>query len=231
MGWLDTALTEMSLREDCESYLLRRGAKRESFEKMGEVTWEPPSFDIPSSIFCRRYGIRGEKLDGFLVCPLYSPKGNLLGFEARSTTEKKITRHLLPQAEWNPVWLAHKGIAEKIWSGGSVWLVEGHFDLYAMEWVVPKSDAILCSVTASLTPYHLTYLQRMQPNTVYVVYDNDEVGKKGSFFAERALKKLGLDARIINFFGGKDPNDIWRRGGLQALRQSFQYQIGGLLWQ
>lgn len=225
MSWLAEELKKMSLDEPSEDYLLRRGVKRTSFEKMGEVTWEFLSSVSPERSFRAKYGDLGQKLEGSLVCPIYSPKGEVLGFEARSMEKKLISRYLLPKAEWNPIWLAHKDSAEKIWKGSTVWIVEGRFDLYTMEWVVPTTDVILCSLRASLTPFHIKYLQRLKPFQVNIVYDMDETGKKGSFFAQKALNSVSINCEIINFVGGKDPNEIWSKGGLPLLQKSFRHSI------
>lgn len=225
MNWLSKALSQMELTEECEEYLLKRGVKRQSFKKMGETTWSPLSEPSPNSFFNAKYGSCGERLVDMLVCPLYSPKGSVIGFEARDIYEKKISRFLLPQAEWNAVWLAHKDSTEKIWNGCTVWLVEGRFDLYTMEWVVPESDVILCSLRASLTPYHIDYLQTLKPTQVNIVYDQDETGKKGSFFAHKKLNSVYIPCEIINFVGGKDPNEIWSKGGLPLLQKSFRHSI------
>ena len=225
MNWLEKSLSQMTLNEECEEYLLKMGVKRSSFEKMGEITWEKLSEPSPSSSFRAKYGNCGERLSGRLTCPLYSPKGEIIGFEARDIYEKKISRFLLPNAEWNAVWLAHKDSAEKIWDGGSVWIVEGRFDLYTMEWVVPPNDVVLCSLRASLTPYHIEYLQRLKPTQVNVVYDRDETGQKGAFFAQKKLNSVYIPCEIITFRGGKDPNEIWSKGGLPLLQQTFKYSI------
>ena len=218
-------LNEMSLDEPSEEYLLRRGVKRTSFEKMGEVTWTPLTKISPELGFRVKYGDYGQKLEGSLICPIYSPKGEVLGFEARSMERKIISRYLLPKAEWNPIWIAHKDSAEKIWKGTTVWIVEGRFDLYTMEWVLPPTDVILCSLRASLTPYHINYLQRLNPLQVNIVYDMDETGKKGSFFAQKALNSVSINCEVIDFVGGKDPNEIWSKGGLPLLQKSFRYSI------
>lgn len=225
MNWLSNSLTTMSLSEECEEYLLRRGVKRTSFEKMGEVTWTKLEKPCPNSFFKSKYGEYGERLCDMLTCPLYSPKGEIIGFEARDIYEKKMTRFLLPKAEWNAVWIAHKDSVEKIWKGCTVWIVEGRFDLYSMEWVVPPTDVVLCSLRASLTPYHIDYLQRLKPQQVNMVYDQDETGKKGSFFAQKKLNSVYIPCEIINFVGGKDPNEIWSKGGLPLLQKSFRHSI------
>lgn len=225
MSWLSNALSEMTLSEECEDYLLTRGVSRSSFERMGEITWQRLSDPSPHSFFRAKYGTYGEKLDGMLTCPLYSPKGEIIGFEARGIYEKKISRFLMPNADWNAVWLAHKDSAEKIWNGATVWVVEGRFDLYTMEWVVPPNDVVLCSLRASLTPYHIDYLQRLKPIQVNMVYDQDETGKKGAFFAQKKLNSVYIPCEIINFRGGKDPNEIWSKGGLPLLQQTFKHSI------
>lgn len=232
MTWLGEVLGDCVLTPRVEDYLLGRGAKEESIQAEGAVTWQVPEKDIPDAIFRQRYGPRGEKLSGWLICPVYSPKGALLGFEGRNTQQKMITDFRLPASKWSPFWLGTRRMMSRIWAGGDVWVVEGLFDLFPLEWVVPETDAVLASVRAKLSRQHVAFLRRFCKGWVHMVYDRDETGRKGTvgfvddtgkrvWGALESLEHAGLRCRDVTYRGGNDPGEIWDSGGVEALNAAF----------
>lgn len=218
--WLEEALRGLRLDQEMEEYLLGRGGPPELIKAMGLVTWEQLSVDVPYDDFCAKYGRRGEGLVGALITPLYSPRSRLLGFEARSIRKKKLSRFVLPEANWNPVWIGIREAMPKIWAGGTVWVVEGIFDLFAMRRIIPKRDAVLSSLQARLTDNHLQFISRFVP-TVNMVYDRDEAGRRATKRGMFRLRQLGVPCRDLVYSGGKDPGQIWEERGEDVLRETF----------
>ena len=233
MNWLGSALKELVLTEEIEGYLLARGGREETIAGMGLRTWQEISFDTPDPVFENRYGSRGEELEGHLVIPLHSPRGALIGIQTLEVSRKGISRYLLPEAAWNPVWMGVKWAMERIWAGGSIWIVEGLFDLFALEWIVPPGDAVISSIRAKLTRSQVQCLKRWG-NFVNMVYDKDEAGRKGVhgyvddngrevWGALRSLKHENIACRDYPYRGTSkdDPGTIWDRGGVASLREAF----------
>lgn len=220
--WLTKSLSACALTEDVEDYLLSRGAQPDSYEAMGASTWSPPEDPAPCADFRKRYGPRGERIRGCLVVPFHTPSGNVVGFEARRTDKKWITDYrIMPESKWLPVWLGTQKSMPKIWEGGHVWVVEGLFDLFAMEWVVPEGDVVLASVRAALSYAHVQFLSRFA-SFVHIVYDEDQTGQEGSEKALFFLHRVGVLCRAVRFHGGKDPGEIWDRSGEEGLRRVFK---------
>jgi len=235
MSWLSDAIAGFPLTPEVEEYLLRRGAKEESFNGMGVRTWDLLPESPPDPEFCRRYGARGQYLQGMLVCPLRSPRGAVIGFEARSVSEKRVSRYLLYDAAWNPIWVGMTSVVmRKIWDGGDVWIVEGLFDLFPMEWVTPPETVVLGTGRAKLSDKHVEFLVRFCRGMVTLVYDNDPTGQKGMhgwtepdtgkrhWGAKNTLDRVGVMNRIFPYSGGKDPGQIWEAGGVPALKRAFR---------
>jgi len=232
MTWLADALSNCNLTDEVEGYLLGRGAKEQSIQREEIITWQSTEIDVPEPIFCKRYGARGEMLRGMLICPVRSPRGRLIGFEGRSIHKKFITDYRLPEAAWNPFWIGTSRAVEKLWKGGDVWIVEGMFDLFPLEWAVPPGDAVLASVRAHLSRSHVEFLQRLCQGWVHMVYDRDETGRiatvggidkhgKEIWGAMKTLKRVGLKCRDVPYTGGKDPGEIWDQGGQAAMVAVF----------
>ena len=234
MTWLSDALGDFPLTPEVEEYLYRRGAKEESFQDMGVRTWGILPEAAPDPEFRRRHGARGEGLRGMLVCPLRSPRNTIIGFEARSIVEKKVSRYLLPEAAWNPVWVGMTARAmKKVWDGGQIWLVEGLFDLFPLEWIVPPSAVVFGTGRAKMTRKHTEFLVRFCRGRVTFAYDNDPTGQKGMhgwtesdtgkrhWGAKETLDRVGVENRVFPYSGGKDPGEIWKAGGIPALEKAF----------
>lgn len=195
------------------------------------MTWRLLEEPCPDPVWCKRYGSRGQALQGWMGIPLLSPAGEVVGLDARNIHEKKVRRTVLPQAEWHPVWIGVAPRMKDIWDGSDVWIVEGPFDLFALEWAV--SSPVLAAGRAKLTPRQVEFLRRFLKGTAYMVFDNDEAGQNGTFGyvneqgqkrlgALQFLERAGVKADHIKY-DGKDPGDIWDRGGEEAVQAAFPY--------
>lgn len=229
--WLSNHLRSLSLSEEAEGYLLGRGASPEAIVHFQFAEWEPAREPVPSAAFRERYGSRGEKLRGQIVYPLLSPSGRLLGMEARSRFEKRISEFRTPEAEWNPVLANAPEAARKMWGGGSVWVVEGIWDLLPLWMILPPEDVVVATLRARLSYNHVEFFSRFLRDRVYMCYDNDETGRKATLGwkdetgkyrpgALDLLKKAKL--RAVDFrYRGKDPGEVWSSGGMRNMRRVF----------
>jgi len=230
MTWLSDNLQRLTLTEEVEDYLLGRGAKEETIAREGFKTWTPSDKPVEDDIFRERYGDHGEALDGWLVCPAYSPKGNLIAAEIRNIQEKKVAKINLADTNWNPYFLGLKSGMEKIWNGADIWIVEGVFDLFALEWGISDKNVVLATGGAHLMMRHVTFLKRFCSGWVCMAYDQDDPGQKAThgwkkkgkkvFGALESLQRLGIPCREIKY-RGKDPGVIWDQGGEEAIKAAF----------
>jgi DNA primase len=238
IDWLTQNVLQasFSIPEDAQGYCIGRGIPSAIFQEMQVGVWEVAPTASPSEDFNHRYGPHGERLVGWLSFPMWSPRGRLLGVEFRRWDGTKgVQKYFLPEVEWNPVF---GGLVpstfHKVWAGADVWLVEGVFDL-ALSHIVPKKDAVLACSGAKITPQQTTFLKRfLRPRSrVHVCFDMDATGQNmanGYTHPEtqrhvwgvvERLKKIGVEARSIQYQGGKDPSEIWESGGRERLRHFF----------
>jgi len=241
-NWLSEVLHEgRYLTDEAEGYLLGRGMTPETLIRLGMTLWTRHEDPAPDEEFARKYQPRGDYLRGRIVCPCYSPRGIIIGFEARTwewDAGKKITDYRLSQASWNPFFLGlTPSTMHRIWDGCDVWIVEGLFDLAPMERIVPSQDVVLATVRAKLSWAHAEFLRRyVRRGRVNLVYDNDETGRKQTlgwtdehgkrrWGALEVLQRVGVENRDIPYRGGKDPGEIWDNGGEPALREAFSHVL------
>lgn len=237
--WLtEGILSSSALPEEAEGFVLGRGLPSWLAEDMRVGVWRSSllSEDAPDADFRKKNGPRGQKRDGWLTIPFWSPRGQLLGVEYRFWHgEKKVWEHRLTEAAWNPIFMGlTPRTFEKIWRGGDVWLVEGVFDL-AIDHAIPPKDVALACGTARVSRNQINFLQRFVSDqaTVHVAFDedetgrrqvegwiDDETGKRVPGVVER-LERVSLRTRDVRYHGSKDPGEIWEKGGKTALQRTF----------
>lgn len=235
--WLKDALENMSLTDEAEGYLFSRGATTQTIANLGITGWDPSRItaQAPDKKFRDEHGAYGEKLDGCIVTPILSPTGRIIGAEWRAFEgTKRISQCLLPDASWNPVFVGlNPSSVRKVWDGARVWIVEGMFDLTALQHGVPDEDVVLATMRAHLSYNHVSFLRRVCSSSVMIAYDNDRAGKrmthgytddvtgKRIIGAVESLNRVGVNARAVSYTGGKDPGEIWDRGGARLVQTTF----------
>jgi len=186
------------------------------------TTFVCPPDPAPDPDFREKYEDHGGFFEGRLILPLYTPRGQLCGWDSRATTYKSASRFILPRARWNPTFVGMPRMMPRIWARQPVWIAEGLFDLFALEQLYPDA-AILGAGTARLVPSQLDFLQRFA-SEVNLVFDRDKTGREGTEKALKDLRYRRVECRDIPYRGGKDPGEIWDSGGLTALRECFPRQ-------
>ncbi len=238
-AWLNDALLTAAddLPEEVEGYALGRGLPERMFRNMGIGAWRLPPTEAPAEDFRKKFGPHGEVVQGWLSIPVRSPRGTLLGVEFRRWDgEKAVRKYHLADAAWNPLFHGEWPLAlHKLWAGGDVWVVEGIFDM-CLAHVVPERDAVLSTGGAAMSRQHVDFMARfLSPKALFhLTYDNDETGRRQAtgFTDEKTkrhvpgvperLRRVGVACHVTRYAGGKDPGEIWERGGAAALRTAFR---------
>ena len=230
-------LSRMHLSEDAEGYLLGRGIREGRISDLGVVVWDPAyaSEDPPDSKFKTDVGHRGVNATGMLAFPVRAPHGDIVGIEFRAWRGvKRIIQYIAPGAAYTPRFAGMSlGVMQRIWDGCDVWLTEGIFDAAAIDHIIPPKDVALATFRARVSQSHANFLSRCCIGTVHMVFDLDKTGRDMTFgYTDAATKKrvwgaldtlrrVGVSCRDVPYAGGKDPGEIWDRGGVYALRQAF----------
>lgn len=236
-AWLQDSISRMSLSEEAEGYMLSRGLREHRIREIGIVEWDDRRVrsDAPDPEFVHAHKARASRWNGRLLVPLRSPSGALIGCEVRSWRgEKQLSQYLLPQADWNPVFIGmDPSVPRRLCAGGVAWIVEGLFDLAALEHVVPGTDVVLATLRARLSVAHVQFLSRFCRAPVRMAYDNDDTGRRQTYgfkdpstgrHRRGALDNLalaGVQASPVQYRGGKDFGEIWSSGGVRALQLSI----------
>lgn len=220
-NWIEQGLAPCS--EQHQAYLKSRGVDQNT--SISFYTWKCPSTPSPCQKFSLNFGATGGRIKDQLITPIYSPRGSLLGFEAREfgvEGKKKVLQYRTNQAQWNPYFLNSEKAFASLWGGCDLYIVEGIFDLVALEKVVPKSDAVISTLRAGMDNNSFNMISRFLSayNTIYIAYDNDETGRNKSSWLKSKFESLGGRVYLPKY-RGKDPNQVWEKGGVSMLRRMF----------
>lgn len=221
--WLSAHLQQCALSDQHQKYLHKRGLTVES--TVSFYTWSPSNTDAPCPRFVSNFGVKGERLNDCIVYPILCPRENIIGFEARRHLPdgtKKVTQYRTDSAKWNPYIIGAPKAFKTLWDGSDVWIVEGVFDLLALEKVTPSCDCVLSSLRAGMDDISIDTLSRFatKASTFYIAYDNDETGKTKAQWLRRQFINRGARCEVWKYTG-KDPNEVWQIGGERLLRRLF----------
>ncbi len=246
MSWLSEAIARCDLDPDDLGYLLARGAREDRVHELGITTWRSQVCEArPQDTEWARLGREGcgSRVNGMLTVPLRSARGVVVGADFRTTwvDKKTVLRHLLPEAAWCPTFVGLTSrAADLLWSGADLWLVEGLFDMFALDWVVGDRGVVLGCGRAALSQQQDLLVQRLLSPTaaVFVVFDEDEAGRRGAVggidpktgkYHRGAVDRLrSRGVRVVDVrYSAKDPGALWDSGGRTALQRAFGMHILG----
>jgi len=221
--WLKDHLETCHLSEDHQRLLMRRGVDEDSSVRFH--TWNRATTPAPCPVFAKNFGVYGEKAQGFLSFPITSPKGEVIGLEARRSLpdgSKKVYQYRTPSASWNPYMIGSEKAFQSLWTGCDLWVVEGVFDMTTLERVTAPCDAVVSTLRAGMDQVTMNMISRFagKGSTIFIAYDNDETGRKKAQWLHRQFSNLDVRCVVWNY-KGKDPNEVWKAGGDRLLRRMF----------
>ena len=168
-----------------------------------------------------------------LIFPVIDIRGNVIGFSGRilSDGEPKYLNSpdtLVFSKSRN---LFALNIAKKAKSGMLI-LVEGNIDVVALH--DAGIDCAVASLGTALTDEQARLMSRFTDRVV-ICYDSDAAGVKATARAITILEKTGLDVRVLDLPGAKDPDEYIVKNGadsfLNLLNKSenhVEYRLRGI---
>ncbi len=223
--WLESAISEFEIEEEDKEYLLSRGCSEENIDVMNIKTWKRVEPGSIGKDLIKLVGKDQGRINNSIIFPFYTPTLSMSGFESRYRDTKKVFDYRSECCKWTPAVFGMNKYLDRIINGSPLWIVEGVFDFFAFEWVLPKGDAVIATFRASVSKNLSRMLYRFG-NSVNVIYDNDEAGKKGLEISLKTMRKFGVRCRSVSYSGFKDPGEVWDSGGVERVVDVF----GGKTW-
>jgi DNA primase len=231
MSWADDLVdyAQGNLDERVQEALWCRGVSPAQILefKLGHLDGILPS-GVPPAF--REWAHDGSKLKDSYVLPLTNPLGVVSGFQFRSVTKsnKGYLDYFLVRDE--PVLFGLGQAIPHIWSMDSVCVVEGAFDLFPVQRVLPYT---ISTITAKVTEDLLRWLFRLV-RKVYLFYDADSTGRSAcrefarEYHPDFDLVQVMEYPRGVTLSNGKpvkDPADLWEAWGDDLLGPYIRNQI------
>lgn len=152
-----------------------------------------------------------------LVYPLCDERGHTAGFAARALREGQQPKYL--NTAESPVFSKSKLLygldraREAALFSGQIVLVEGYMDVLAAHQAGYTN--VIASMGTALTAAQVELLHFVP--TIYVALDGDSAGREATRRALEGLAAIRRDIRIVSLPAGKDPDEVIRAGGWQAV--------------
>jgi DNA primase len=161
-----------------------------------------------------------ERFRGRLVCPVLNLDGAAVAFSARLIPPHDDGPKYVNSPE-SPLYIKGEAVfglhvaRAAIRQAKQAVLVEGNFDVLALAAAgVPN---VVAPLGTALTNAQLRLLRRFA-ETVVVMFDGDEAGRKASRRAVGLLIEEGIEGYVAEVPPGQDPDTIARSGGEPAVR-------------
>lgn len=218
-AWLEqlVQVAQDQLGERQREALWARGVSDQQIQefRIGYLDCVLPSIELPKAFLSQFKD--GTRLDDVFVLPLTNTLGQIKGLQFRHVDrDHKGYSDFIPYED-EPVLFGLGQAMETVWRTGSIWLVEGSFDLFPLQRHHPN---IVATLTARLTTQFVRVLRRLVKE-IWLGYDMDSTGREA--IAE-VVKTYGREFRVqpvrwprVKRLDGKgfvkDPSDLWEAWG------------------
>lgn len=236
MAWVDdlVAHCERCMSEETREELWSRGADNAQIDlyRIGYLEGEAPDVGYePFSKWFRHWHKEG-RMGKQIVLPLTNALGEVKGvqFRALERERKGYIDYFAESAE--PVYFGLGQAIPHAWKEGSIWLVEGAFDLFPIQRHFPN---VMPTLTAKVSDSLARMLRRFVKKVI-IAYDRDATGRRG---AEHFRADYGSDfeTAVVEFppvvkvdgSEAKDPGDYWEAWGDDQLGAFLRDQLGAFL--
>lgn len=219
MQWLETLVqfASESLGEEQREALWGRGVTDEQISdfRIGYVDRKLPPLAGADGFL--EWSERGNRLRDMFVFPLTNTLGQVKGLQFRHVDRgMKGYRDYMPYED-EPLTFGLGQAVPHIWETGTVILVEGTYDMFPVQRVMPN---VIPMLTAGVSETWVRLFRRFVEE-VWVAFDADNAGRRGaqSFQREhgRTFRTNIIDFPQIPMPDGqgktKDPSDLWEAWG------------------
>lgn len=158
-----------------------------------------------------------------LIFPIWNEQGRVVAFSARKVVEEDTGGKYVNSPE-SPIFkksktlyaypFARKAIQQHL---EGVIICEGQLDVIAMH----RAD-FMNTVAPQGTAFTVEQAQmlRRQTNRMCIALDSDQAGTDATLRSIDIALPLGFDVSVIRFPGGKDPDELYRKQGMESIHDA-----------
>lgn len=223
MEWLEHLVRfgQEQLSDEDREALWARGVSDDQIAlyRLGALHKSLPDTSLPKDF--REWCWNGRRFDDVFLLPLTNALGQVKGIQTRHIDRERSGYSDFIPGEDEPVLFGLSQAMPSVWDTGSIWLVEGGFDLFPIQRVFPN---VVATLTARVTTQFARLLRRLV-SEIWLGYDMDAPGRAA---CARVQKAHGQDFRVnavtfpqpMRLDGkgkAKDPNELWETWGDKRL--------------
>lgn len=232
-------LTQSKQGEKALHYLQERQVSSEMIEKF-KLGYSPPNrkwlyeflakkgyspdFLAKSGLFSKKYP-EIAFFSNRLMFPINNRKGQVVAFGGRileGEGPKYLNSSDLPQYKKGETLFAFDHALNEIRSTKSAIFCEGYMDVLA--WHQAGVMRVVAPLGTAFT-IEQAKLVRSFADTVFLSFDSDSAGQTATYKAILLCRQFGFNVMVIEIKNGKDPADILRNEGGEALKKLLEYSI------
>lgn len=162
---------------------------------------------------------------GRITFPIHDEKGRPIGFSARTTDPENPSKYI----NTTDTELFHKGnIVYNLHRArlaarreNCIYVCEGVTDVIAF--YRAGIENCVCTLGTACTEYQIRLLKNAASRIVFC-YDGDDAGQAATWKACKLAQKLGCRIAVVRNKTKKDPDELLREGGAQALKDMVSNQ-------
>lgn len=161
-----------------------------------------------------------------ITFPIHDENGNPVGFSARTIDPNNDSKYINTTnteiyVKGNIVYNAHRAKQEAR-RQRKIYVCEGVTDVIAFD-VAGMPNAV-CTLGTSCTEEQLRCIKRLSREIVFC-YDGDAAGQHATMRGIQMARAIGCEVSVVENTTGKDPDEIVRQDGREALQQLASRQI------
>jgi len=239
MSYFTDQLSGRSSGQNARAYLEKRGFKQEIITQFG-LGFAPDGWDhlvrffrksnVPQTLAEKTGLIVPRKNSGFydrfrnrVMFPIFDMSDKIIGFGGRVLDNSKPKYLNSPETviynKSSSLYGAHAA-KNKSRETGSVYIVEGYFDLLALH--QHGFTNTVATLGTSLTAEHISLLRRGFAQKAFLVFDSDEAGLKAARRSIALFMNAAMDAAIIVLPKGYDPDSFIFEFGHDAFEKASE---------
>ena len=163
---------------------------------------------------------------GRITFPIHDRKGNPIGFSARTLDPQNPSKYINTNEtdifkKGDIVYNSHRA-ALSARHDGCIYVCEGVTDVIAF-YRAGLENAV-CTLGTSCTSSQIRVLKSLAPRVVFC-YDGDNAGQSATWRAAKMAREAGCNVSIVLNRTGKDPDEILRDQGNDALKEMVSHEI------
>ncbi len=223
-----------------KEYLVNRQMDEETIDRF-DIGFNPPNDALYRFLHAKGYSdedivrtnvgrmTTGGMHDVFssrITFPIHDAFGNPVGFSARTLDPDNPSKYINTTetelyVKGNLVYNAHRArdIARK---AGKLYICEGVTDVIAFDRAGIQN--VVCTLGTACTVEQIALMKRLSVHLIFC-YDGDRAGQNATVKAIRLARSQGCEVSVIDNQTGKDPDEILRQDGKEALLSLSRKEI------